>query len=53
MYEARRRTRRALVTKEATDNKSAFAGAKNRMPYFFATLQDLIDAEHAEDEDER
>ena len=43
LYEARRRTWKALVQKDATDNKSAFKGAKNRMPYFFKVLQDLID----------
>lgn len=42
MYEARRRTKRALVQKQATNGKSAFGGVKNRMPYFFAVLDDLL-----------
>jgi hypothetical protein len=47
MYEARRRTKRALVQKDASDGRSSFAGAKNRMPYFFAVLDDLL-AEQAQ-----
>jgi len=43
MYEARRRAKKALVTKDATDATSTHDGVKNRMPYFFATLQDLVD----------
>lgn len=43
MYEARRRAKKALVTKDATDATSTHDGVKNRIPYFFATLQDLVD----------
>jgi len=43
MYEARRRAKKALVTKDATDGPSTYGGVKNRMPYFFKTLQDLVD----------
>jgi hypothetical protein len=32
----------ALVQKAATDGTSTRAGAKNRMPHFFAVLVDLI-----------
>jgi hypothetical protein len=35
--------KRGNIEKDATDSSSAFAGTKNRMPYFFAVLQDLID----------
>lgn len=43
MYEARRRAKKALVTKDATDGPGTYGGVKNRMPYFFTTLQDLVD----------
>jgi len=35
--------KRGNIEKDATDGSSTFDGAKNRMPYFFAVLEDLID----------
>jgi len=35
--------KRGNIEKDATDGSGAFDGTKNRMPYFFAVLEDLID----------
>jgi len=35
--------KRGNIEKDATDGSSTIDGAKNRMPYFFAVLEDLID----------
>jgi len=34
---------RGNIEKDATDGSAAFDGTKNRMPYFFAVLEDLVD----------